>query len=63
MLSVADGIVVSLGTIIGCRDNKDEVFGVELGVENYCVSVDVVVQGDVYILLELRNCWGIFLIK
>ena len=63
MLSVADGIVVSLGTIIGCRDNKDEVLGVKLGDDNYCFSMDVVVHSDVDIPLELRNCWGIFLIK
>ena len=52
---MADGIVVALGTIIACRDDKDEVFGAELGDDNYCVSVDIVVHGDVDIPLELRN--------
>ena len=34
---------------------KDEVFGVQLGDDNYCVSVDVVVEGDAEIPLQLRN--------
>ena len=34
---------------------KDEVFGVQLGDDNYCVFVDVVVEGDAEIPLQLRN--------
>ena len=34
---------------------KDEVFGVQQGDDNYCVSVDVVVEGDAKIPLQLRN--------
>ena len=34
---------------------KDEVFGVQLGDDNYCVSVDVMVEGDAEIPLQLRN--------
>ena len=34
---------------------KDEVFGVQLEDDNYCVSMDVVVEGDAKIPLQLRN--------
>ena len=49
------GDVVAHETIISSVDASLEVFGVLLGEDNFSVSVDVVLVGDVVIPINLRD--------
>ncbi|KAL5554598.1 hypothetical protein UlMin_041999 [Ulmus minor] len=55
-LAVDDtGKVVALGTIIFSGDTERVVCGVKLGEDNYCVSVDMEVDGDAIIPFQIKS--------
>ena len=49
------GKVVALGTIIFSGDTERVVCGVKLGEDNYCVSVDMEVDGDAIIPFQIKS--------